>query len=365
MFLFPLLPRTRTGSPFLLLSVFLIPWWISTATADPILDDPVLREYQNAEQTLPSRQPREEILPLPDFETSRQPAPARPSTRQAASPAAPLPVERVGSVDEIPLLTVIDLETNTLEPSETGVVTQVVWNAIQRAGHARLMRLQGSRQLLAEQDLTPSDPYRPPPPRDAVARALHADYLILGNVNRFQGAYALDLILYSAVLDSIVHSATVVTDEGGKFLLEKEIPAAVADLLRAVPRRALGPVSRDSRNGPSVPPGLLGREVEQLRLENERLREQLRRMEGPSTGFEPSTGAELNEDLPQLNPVQYGDKKYKTPGKTPIHIGEYEPEPDPSPESEESHVTMVAEAHTPTPEPTARPTPEPTPEPAH
>ena len=338
----------------------------------------------------------------------RNPQSSTPPTPAGQPPAPAETIERVSSADLIPLVAVIDLETDTLPPSQAEAATTQVWNGGQKAGRTRLVRLPASRHVLSVCNLTPTDPYRPPPSRRQMAEALQADYLIVGNVNRLEDAYVLELLLYNTALDSITRGRNAVTNTGLAGLLNK-IPAMVEDLLKAVPYRALAAipevshgtrdVSADS-GGKSIREKLLEREVEQLRLENDRLQRQLAALgQAPQSGG-PDVAAAGPDDTgqpgstgPAATPqeesqVREGHKRptgvkvsvvakrspvvpKEVPGAPPSTTGERptpQPAPTPAgPRAEEPSATpkptpvagSVAPQPTPAPEPT--PTPKPTP----
>ncbi|MBN1866393.1 hypothetical protein JW916_03780 [Candidatus Sumerlaeota bacterium] len=245
-----------------------------------------------------------ETLPL-DPAASGEPPRGIPS----ASPAPSSRIVRL--LDQIPSCAVIDLESETLTPAETAAVTQVVWNEVQRAGRARLADLSATRHLLAERDLTPSDPYRMPPSWLRLADALSADYLVMGNVNRFGKTYVNELLLYSASSNSIVRSRASQSDAGFDGLL-REIPAMAHDAMNAVPLRVLA-TDRSRTSEPDRPSRLktMVREIEQLRAENDRQHKQIEELQS----LLEKSGAAMPETrtssiVPAAQP-RYGNKSAK------------------------------------------------------
>jgi tetratricopeptide (TPR) repeat protein len=208
-------------------------------------------------------------------------------------------VEWVDETDQIPLCVVLDLKTDTMRSAAISTLSQLIWNTAQRAGRSRLMKMDSSRLILARNNLTPTDPYRTPPTNGRVAAALKADYLILGNINQFEGAYVMELQLFSAQTDRTVRSLSATV--GGSFdELLKRTPEMVETLVGLIPRKALLPKAPGLDGGTGdAPDGLFARELAQLRVENDRLMRRVRELEG-LLGLAPSRSEIPPADNPAL-----------------------------------------------------------------
>lgn len=239
---------------------------IPTLAQSP-LDDPALQDYRR----LDSRQNQQ---------------PLRQS--QAPAPLSETALDQQGQ--QAPWVSIIDLESVTLEPNSVNAISQSLWNAAQRQEKGHLLPLSATRNRLSMANLTPSDPYRLPPSRMELARALQSDYLILGNLNKFQGAYAMELQLYSAALDRVIASVHNEAVQSARELLG-QLPALVKSLYEKVPemvtpafshpgfqqayrtREALAPAA--GTQDPLAQESLLLQELAALRQENAHLRQQL------------------------------------------------------------------------------------------
>jgi tetratricopeptide (TPR) repeat protein len=280
---------------------------------------------------------------------------------------------------EIPVAAVIDLETQTLDPRTAPAISQVVWNEFQRGQRTRLLELTASRRILASHGLSGTDPYRLPPSRHQMAAVLQAQYLILGNVEHIEGTYVIELMLYSALSNSIVLSAAA-TATGDFNELLRQIPSLAEALQRAIvspvpsgPGGRLLPTSHAGASPTRVE--ALAREIEQLRLENDRLREENRALHvrlGDPVAKAAVMGTDSGEAAARaLPPPKKAPKraermksKPSTPGPAPAPVSSATgsaPEPSakvmPTPEPTPTPQPMPAATPTPSPEPRPRPTP--------
>ncbi len=111
------------------------------------------------------------------------------------------------TVSRAPTLAALDLEhTRAVEPTTADSLSQVVWNAAQRVRGSQLKNRAYCQRILAERGLTATDPYKLPPPPRQVATALDVDYLIIGNLNKIEGVFVVELQLYNASQDRVVSS---------------------------------------------------------------------------------------------------------------------------------------------------------------
>lgn len=292
--------------------------------------------------------------------------------------------EMVHRTEDIPLCAVIDLKTDTLEPDGVKTLSQLIWNALERAGRCRLMRLDSSRLILARRDLTPTDPYRAPPTRAQMADALNADFLLVGNVNKFADVYVLELQLYSKSADAVLKSENTTLRGDFGALLEKADPM-VQELIKLIPKKRLVPAAHGksaapddpfaaSEDGMSSREKILSREIAMLRMENDRLRKQLRggapeKAEANNADAAQKDAGRIRADgLRELEPVQGPRRKMPVSKKTriaPWSVGLGDEEVSAANPSDMSETTTnVADAGMrPSPSPTLEPTPVVTPEP--
>ena len=94
---------------------------------------------------------------------------------------SPWPPKRFAG--KIPIVAQIDLQTETLSPTEIAFLSQTVWNEVQRTQRTYLRTREWTRRVLADQGISITDPYAVPPSRQQMAKALQTDFLILGNAN--------------------------------------------------------------------------------------------------------------------------------------------------------------------------------------
>jgi tetratricopeptide (TPR) repeat protein len=92
----------------------------------------------------------------------------------------------------------LDLETSTLNTSDVQALSQVLWARLNIKDGFRLLEREPARRLLIRNDLFPFTPYRPVVPPASVLRALGANYLVTGHIDQIDGAFLMDVSVYSA-----------------------------------------------------------------------------------------------------------------------------------------------------------------------
>ena len=246
----------------------------ATATPKPARTPAATKNVAKTKSIAPAPKPvhatESDALEIPPLEIKATPAPA-PKNLAAADPKprqtplalqpdkietpsatpTPLAVENAPTdlrekqlAENRTLVAVIDLDTDTLDPKIVATVTQCIWNEVQRTQHTLLLEIKAARRILSDNDLTPTDPYRPYPSKRKMARALQSDYLVYGNLNGTANNLILELSLYGAQKNSIVQSKAARTTKGLEDLLQ-QIPAIVRELQKAIPERAAVPFRFD------------------------------------------------------------------------------------------------------------------------
>lgn len=329
--------------------VLFIPW-ASRRSASP---------QERAAQENAARPPLQAGLGAPRPDLGHL-APAPPPAATSVAPSATPYVERA------PLSAVLDLDAGRNVDSATAdALTLALWNEVQRPQRVHLQTIEATRHVLARQGLTPSDPYKTPPPLTRLSEALDADYLFLGNVDQAEGVWLLEVLLYSAATNSLVRSQAARSPGRFEGLLD-QMPAMVRNLLEAVPARVMA--KTEVRAAPGAPGGLdargtgahaenasgpsevapysatLEEELQQLRRENARLNGLRGLGTGASTPLAnttspPSTLEGSGETLP---PVRYGNKEAS---RTKNILAK-------APPAEPTPVAASADWPAPTPEPT-------------
>jgi tetratricopeptide (TPR) repeat protein len=143
------------------------------------------------------------------------------------------------TVSRAPILAVLDLEhTRAVDPNTADSLSQVVWNAAQRVRSSQLKNRAYCQRVLAERGLTASDPYKLPPAPKQVAAALETDYLIMGNLNKIEGVFVIELQLYNVSQDRVVSSLASEAVPTPEALL-RPIPDLVQKLIASVPAAVL------------------------------------------------------------------------------------------------------------------------------
>lgn len=348
------------------------------AHAQSAADSPLLEPFRRldseiATENMPSQpspqRPPQTTLDAVDWTPPEIPSPQMPARRNLSPaealnpPALTQQTNRTPATDprQVPVLAVIDLESDTVDPSALLTLTQAVWVEAQRAQRTRMLELDTTRHVLARHNLTPSDPYRPPPSRHQLAAVLNADYLILGEVDRYEKTYYANLWIYSASSNSLLKSATEISQGGFPDLLDK-FPDNVQALMNALPaigaagNAAASPVASQPL---SQPVRMLQKELEQLRLENDRLRARLAQLgqhDLPNLATTPTPMPQPEASAMPISPVRVDTElpPVKSDRKRPVRK-KARLRPDPTPTA-----LVVAEATQPTaipsPAPTARPT---------
>ena len=342
----------------LVLPICLAAFIPAIASAVPISEDPAFADYQNMDRLAlsPVTQPTPTPTPtptrqrasisLPDIgakptrgkpPTSSSPlqlkgVPSAPGRQLDLSPLPPRPApveelslslyptpepEFVGSKDEIPICAQIDLEGETLKSQEMVLLSQTVWNEMQRSQRTRLLTPKYTRSALAERGMTPGAPYGIPPSRRQMAKALNVDYLILGNVNGVGKTYVMELMLYDAARDSVCRSQAASSAAGLGGLL-REIPRMVGALQSAMPRKILRPrldnvpaptIGGSQQVSPADRDSLLSREIREARLENDRLRQELAALKGQGGRGEKTRSPETSQTPSEKGPLLSSEEK--------------------------------------------------------
>jgi tetratricopeptide (TPR) repeat protein len=327
------------------------------AMAQSVSDDPDFQDFRAIDQMTQGQAPSPDAL-ADDSLPSDYAAPSAFGARELPRPRV------VEMVDQIPICSIIDIESDTMDPAERATLSQAVWNEFRRTQHTRLQELSVTRRILSKKNLTPTDPYRPAPSRQQIAAALQADYLIIGNANVAGNVCVMELMLYHAASNSIHFSKALYSKTGLEGLLP-QVPEAIGEMQRRIPRILLNmgqnrivPVGTEPSMA-STPDEALKREIAQLRLENDHLREMSRNGKSrarssyaPATLEKPSAYREASA-LAQPRSSHKKKATMKNRAARPIPTPTRKPKPaTPTPEPTEA----------PTPEPTATPVPpEPTP----
>ncbi len=151
----------------------------------------------------PGKAPVEDDVVLNVYSASSPSLPG--SARSGRSPA---------SRGKGPLIAVIDLDSGTLGTSELRAVGNAIHSQLARDAEVGLLPQTGVRGLLQHLGILPHDPYGPPPAPLDIAKALRADFLIMGELNRVGGAYSLRTQLYSASKNDVVQTDSRISQRG-------------------------------------------------------------------------------------------------------------------------------------------------------
>ena len=400
-----ILKALRVRGVFALIATIAV---VSLATAGPLWavepeDDTLLNIYRQVDRQVisPPLEPAHSApttpgdMEFPELSPATRPqAPAEwqppqvtttrrsvPLSEALNPPALSEGVRMASDPRQVPVLAVIDTDSDTLDPAALLTLTQLVWSEVQRVGRTRLLELNTTRHILARNDMTPSDPYRPSPSRHQMATVLSADFLVLGDVNHVENTFVIEMVLYSASSNSILNSVVEFSNEGFDGLVRR-VPEMVQRLLGVLPQvrstRAPGGAATAAKQG------AMGQELKELRLENDRLRRRVMQLQqalalgshaAPTPVPESPMGevrslaqpirpeivtAEATPSLLELPPVRGGFRKEAVTKKQWVREA---PAPTPTP-------VIVTEAHrteAPTVKntPAARPTSPPRPTPTH
>jgi tetratricopeptide (TPR) repeat protein len=108
-------------------------------------------------------------------------------------------------------------------------VANAIHTQFSRDANMGLLPQSGVRDRLEYLGILPYDPYGLPPSPFDIAKAVRADYLVMGELNRAGGAYSLQTQLYSASKNRVVQSDSQVFQGGLPELLGR-LPALVEKL---------------------------------------------------------------------------------------------------------------------------------------
>lgn len=102
----------------------------------------------------------------------------------------------------LPIVAVLDFETNTLKQSEADAFSQAVWSEFSHDALTRVWERRWVRQFLLSRDLYPGRPYGRPIALSEVAEATNSDYVVSGSVDQVGNSNVVHYALYSARLGS-------------------------------------------------------------------------------------------------------------------------------------------------------------------
>ncbi|MBN1515496.1 hypothetical protein JXA32_02895 [Candidatus Sumerlaeota bacterium] len=143
-------------------------------------------------------------------------------------PAAAKPAGR----DMHNTIAVIDFYSDTLRNRDLNSISQVTWDLVFNTHRYRLVTRDNVIKILTEKNMLPSDPYAPKLQPAAVAEALNADFLFVGNINKIDNTYALSLHVWSARANKVLDSRSLLYDDLGK--ITQELPNALEGMLSKV-----------------------------------------------------------------------------------------------------------------------------------
>jgi len=146
-----------------------------------------------------------------------------------------------------PIVAVLDFSSDSLSPYALAILTQKMIAEVQAAGSAETIGYAGSRRALSEQGLLVTDPYLAPPANRDYAKALNADFIILGNVGKIGKKLSMDAALYSRKRDAVVASETIVSQSVDPSDLLEALAPIAARFERAWTGRNGAPITAAER----------------------------------------------------------------------------------------------------------------------
>lgn len=102
-----------------------------------------------------------------------------------------------GSSVKAPVIGMLDFESATLDNETQKAVSQALWARLNAAGNVEMLPREPTRNYLISNDLYPFAPYQHKPGFSEITRAIRADYLISGHVDRMDESYTLDANVFS------------------------------------------------------------------------------------------------------------------------------------------------------------------------